>query len=63
LMIDNSLDERRAFQFVRAQRKRTVLFDARDPSVQIGGEVRAAASPWLEDVVGPFRGRRSSPAL
>ena len=61
LMIDNSLDERRAFQFVRAQRKRTVLFDARDPGVQMDGDVRAAASPWLESVVGPFRARRSSP--
>lgn len=55
LMIDNSLDETRAFQFVRAQRKRSVLFDARDPNYRIASEVRAAATPWLENVVGPFK--------
>lgn len=59
LMVDNSLDEKRAFQFVRAQRKRIVLFDARDPGYRVAGEVRAAAAPWLENVVGPFRRRRA----
>lgn len=57
LMVDNSLDEKRAFQFVRAQRKRTVLFDARDPEYRMHDEVRAAATPWLEQVAGPFRRR------
>lgn len=61
LMVDNSLDEKRAFQFVRAQRKRTVLFDARDPEYRVHPEVRAAAAPWLEKV-GPFR-RRPAPKL
>lgn len=60
LMVDNSLDERHAFQFVRAQRKRRVLFDARDPSYRVMDEVRAAAVPWLENVVGPFRRRREA---
>lgn len=57
LMVDNSLDETRAFQFVRAQRKRTVLFDARNPEYRVHDEVRTAATPWLEKVAGPFRGR------
>jgi predicted ABC-type ATPase len=55
LMVDNSLDETRAFQFVRAQRKRHVLFDTRAPEYRIAPEVRAAAAPWLEAVVGPFK--------
>lgn len=61
LMVDNSLDESHAFQFVRAQRKRSVLFDARDPIFRVASEVRAAAAPWLENVVGPFRSRREAP--
>lgn len=63
LMIDNSLDETRAFQFVRAQRKRSVLFDARDPSYRIASEVRAATAPWLEKVAGPFKPRRQASSL
>jgi predicted ABC-type ATPase len=58
LMVDNSLDETRAFQFVRAQRKRIVLFDARDPRHRVPRDVLAAAMPWLEKVVGPFHSRK-----
>jgi predicted ABC-type ATPase len=58
LMVDNSLDESRAFQFVRAQRRRNVLFDARDSRYHVPDPVLAAAKPWLDQVAGPFRGRR-----
>lgn len=61
LMIDNSLDETHAFQFVRAQRRSHLLFDARDPSYRVSDRVRAAAEPWLEKVAGPFRSRREAP--
>ena len=61
-ILDNSLDETRAFQFVRAQRKRRVLFDARAPSHGIAPELRAAATPWLDNVVGPFDERDRRPA-
>lgn len=61
LMVDNSLDETRAFQLVRAQRKRSVLFDARDPGYQVANDIRAAATPWLDKVVGPFRHPRKAP--
>lgn len=60
LMIDNSLDERRAYQFVRAQRKNVVLFDARDERYEVANEVRVAAAPWLNAVAGPFRRRRGA---
>lgn len=62
LMVDNSLDEARAFQFVRAQRKSRLLFDARDPAYRVAPEVRAAATPWLENVAGPLKLRRRAPA-
>jgi predicted ABC-type ATPase len=55
LMVDNSRDITKAFTFVRAQRKRVVLFDIRDPAYQADGELRAAADPWLAQVAGPFR--------
>lgn len=55
LMIDNSLDESAAFQFVRAQRRKRVLFDIRDPAYRAKAKVRAVAEPWLSKVVGPFR--------
>jgi len=54
LMVDNSLSSRR-FQFVRAQRRRAVLFDLRDPRHVADEVVRAASLPWLERVAGPFR--------
>lgn len=55
LMIDNSLDEAAAFQFVRAQRKRRVLFDVRDTRYRVPSPVLAAAQAWLPRVTGPFR--------
>lgn len=55
LMVDNSLDEARAFQFVRAQRPGRVLFDARDPGYRVADDVLAAAGPWLDAVVGPWQ--------
>jgi len=54
LMVDNSLTGQ-AFEFVRAQRKRAVLFDVRDPRYAIDGRVLAASMPWLERVVGSFK--------
>ncbi len=59
LMVDNSLRESEAFQFVRAQRKQRVLFDARDPRYAVNSSLRAAATPWLMNVVGPFAPRRT----
>lgn len=61
LMIDNSLDETAAFQFVRAQRRRRVLFDIRDPAYRVPPQVLAASAPWLLRVVGPFRRRGGAP--
>lgn len=60
LLVDNSLDERSAFQFVRAQRKRRVLFDIRDPRHRITGQLLTVAEPWLTKVVGPFRAPRTT---
>lgn len=61
LMVDNSLDEAAAFQFVRAQRRKRVLFDARDPQYKLPEPVLAAAEPWLTKVVGPFKPSRRRP--
>lgn len=58
LMVDNSLD-RLPFQFVRAQRKRTVLYDARDPRYATDPVLLATTGQWLEKVAGPFRGARA----
>ena len=58
LMVDNSLD-RLPFQFVRAQRKRTVLYDARDPRYATDPVLLATTGRWLEKVAGPFRGARA----
>jgi hypothetical protein len=55
VMVDNSLDETRAFEFVRAQRKRHVLFDVRDPRYDADTDVLAASGQWLDVVAGPFR--------
>lgn len=59
LMVDNSLDESAAFQFVRAQRKKRVLFDIREPAYRVDAAARAVADPWLQKVVGPFRPPRA----
>jgi predicted ABC-type ATPase len=60
LMVDNSLWDHQ-FQFVRAQRKRSVLYDARDPAYATDAAVLAASTPWLEKVAGPYLPRRSTP--
>ena len=54
LMFDNSRSMRQAFTLVRAQRKRAVLFDARDPQIRVDADLRSVSDPWLEKVVGPF---------
>ena len=54
LMFDNSRSMRQAFTLVRAQRKRAVLFDARDPQYRVDADLRSESDPWLEKVVGPF---------
>ena len=55
LMFDNSRTERDAFTLVRAQTKRSVLFDARDPQFSVDPTLRAVCDPWLQKVAGPFR--------
>ncbi|MDM0106288.1 zeta toxin family protein [Variovorax sp. J22R24] len=62
LMFDNSREEENAFTLVRAQKRRSVLFDARDPQFQADPELRAVCDPWLEKVAGPFRPRRTRTA-
>jgi len=61
LMFDNSRSEKDAFSLVRAQAKKSVLFDARDPQFDVDPELRAVCNPWLEKVAGPFRPQRVSP--
>jgi predicted ABC-type ATPase len=59
LMVDNSLDRSAAFQFARAQRKKRVLFDIRDPAYRVDAAARAVADPWLQKVVGTFKAPRA----
>jgi predicted ABC-type ATPase len=54
LMFDNSRSTDQAFALVRAQRKRIVLFDARDPRYEIDADLRAVSDPWLDKVTGLF---------
>lgn len=61
LMFDNSRTEKNAFTLVRAQKKKSVLFDARDPRFVVDPELLAVCNPWLENVVGPFKPPRSLP--
>jgi hypothetical protein len=61
LMFDNSRSEKDAFALVRAQAKKSVLFDARDPQFKVDPQLRAVCDPWLEKVAGPFRPRRIAP--
>ena len=61
LMFDNSRSEKDAFSLVRAQAKKSVLFDARDPQFDVDPQLRAVCDPWLEKVTGPFRPPRASP--
>jgi predicted ABC-type ATPase len=62
LMFDNSREEENAFTLVRAQKRRSVLFDARDPQFTVDPELRAVSDPWLEKVVGPFKSKRPARA-
>jgi predicted ABC-type ATPase len=55
LMFDNSREEGDAFTLVRAQKRRKILFDARDPQLKVDSELRAVCDPWLEKVAGPFK--------
>jgi len=59
LMFDNSRSEKNAFALVRAQAKKTVLFDARDPQFDVDPELRAVCDAWLEKVAGPFKPPRT----
>jgi predicted ABC-type ATPase len=55
LMFDNSRSREHAFTLVRAQRRKSVLFDARDPDFKVGSDLLAACGPWLDRVAGPFK--------
>jgi len=59
LMFDNSRSEKNAFALVRAQAKKAVLFDARDPQFDVDPELRAVCDAWLEKVAGPFKPPRT----
>lgn len=63
LMFDNSREEKDAFTLVRAQKRRKVLCDARDPQFKVDPELRAACDPWLEKVVGPFKPPGDAPRM
>jgi hypothetical protein len=64
LMFDNSRSGKSAFALVRAQAKKSVLFDARDPKFDMDPELRAVCDPWLEKVAGPFKPSRArAPAV
>jgi predicted ABC-type ATPase len=54
IMFDNSLTADQAFQVTRVQRKKSVLFDCRDTGYNVLQALRVAATPWLDEVVGPF---------
>ena len=43
---------------VRAQRRQTVLFNARDLQYRVEAGLRSVSDPWLEKVVGPFEPAR-----
>ena len=62
LMFDNSRSEKNAFALVRAQARKRILFDARDPQFSVDPELRAVCDPWLGKVTGPFKARRMPPA-
>ena len=50
LMFDNSRSEREAFSLVRAQRKKTVLYDCRDAQFKQDLELVEVAGLWLSKV-------------
>jgi predicted ABC-type ATPase len=55
LMFDNSRDLTHAFSLVRAQRRRRVLFDCRDTTFYVPGDLRFVAGVWLRRVAGPWK--------
>jgi predicted ABC-type ATPase len=61
LMFDNSRSEKNAFALVRAQARKKILFDARDPQFDVDPELRAVCDPWLGKITGPFKARRKPP--
>ena len=58
IMFDNSRSLRRAFELVRVQRGAEVLFDCRDTRYRTNERLKAIASLWLNNVVGPFEAER-----
>ncbi|MCC8362483.1 toxin [Lysobacter sp. A6] len=55
LMFDNSrLTSEQAFTLVRAQMRRAVLFDARDPMYSVPPDLLTACEPWMAAVTGAF---------
>ena len=50
LMFDNSRNVDDAFSLVRAQRKRSVLYDCRDPQFKQDAELVEVAGLWLSKV-------------
>jgi hypothetical protein len=60
LMFDNSRSEKNAFALVRAQARKKILFDARDPQFDVDPDLRAVCDPWLGKVAGPFKPRRAA---
>lgn len=54
LMFDNSRTFDKAFTLVRAQQKRRIMFDSRDPTFEVDADLRAVSDPWLDRVVGPW---------
>lgn len=63
LMFDNSREEEHAFTLARAQKKRKVLFDVRDPQFVVDLELKNVSEVWLEKVAGPFKALRKSGKL
>jgi len=55
IMFDNSLSADKAFQVTRVQSRRAVLFDCRDAAYDVPRDLRVAATPWLDRVVGTAR--------
>lgn len=56
-MFDNSREEKRAYSLVRAQHRKKLLFDCRDPSYEVDSSLRRVADIWLTKVVDPWKGQ------
>jgi predicted ABC-type ATPase len=62
LMFDNSRTRDKAFALVRAQRKRAVFFDIRNPQLDAERSLLSVATPWLNAVCGAWgRSQRKPP--